>query len=134
LWEEAFKGLSPKDAAAIAHSEDLQQTPEGKRAILTQLLEKVEGKRAEWEDKRWRCYRKGEVVIVIDVWNKVTRWTTGMIAIVDTVVQYDPVHAALPWAGVKLILHVVSIPLALFVCTNKLIDCCKRLSDSGSCG
>jgi hypothetical protein len=46
-------------------------------------------------------------VIVIDVWNKVTKWITSMISIVDTVVQYDPVHAALPWAGVKLILQVI---------------------------
>jgi hypothetical protein len=108
LWEEAFKALAPKDADAFTSSDTSQIPAEGKRAILTQLLRKIEVKKAEWEDKRWRYHRKGEVVIVMDVWNKVTRWITSMIAVVDTIVQYDPVHAALPWAGIKLIFQVTS--------------------------
>jgi hypothetical protein len=67
LWEEALKRISPEDAAAITHSEILKQASEGKRAILSQLLASVEIKKAEWEDKRWRYRRKGEVVIVMDV-------------------------------------------------------------------
>lgn len=36
-------------------------------------------------------------------------WVTKFRDIGDIVVQYDPVHAALPWAGVRFILTVCNI-------------------------
>lgn len=45
-------------------------------------------------------------------------WIQRFIAIGDTVVQYDPAHAALPWAALRFVLKV----LILRRCTNPKHD------------
>jgi hypothetical protein len=41
-----------------------------------------------------------------DVFEKLVRWIDLFKQIGDIAVQYDPTHASLPWAGVRLILQV----------------------------
>ena len=58
-------------------------------------------------DKSWSFKRKnGEVVFVRDVLAKAAKWVNHFKAVGDIAVQYDPVHAALPWAGVRFLLNV----------------------------
>lgn len=45
-------------------------------------------------------------MILRDIFNKMVIWINMFKQIGDTVVQYDPGHAALPWAGVRFILQV----------------------------
>lgn len=60
--------------------------------------------------KRWRYTRKnGETVIFVDLFAKIAKWIDLFKQVGDTVVQYDPVHAALPWAGVRFLLQVGSV-------------------------
>ena len=40
---------------------------------------------------------------------KILRWVDKFKAIADITAQYDPVHAALPWAGFRLLLQVPPI-------------------------
>ena len=49
----------------------------------------------------------GEEVVLHDVASKVVMWVDRFVTIGDTVVQYDPGHAALPWATFKFLLQVV---------------------------
>jgi hypothetical protein len=77
-----------------------------KRNILVHLLEKAEQKKQEWKANRWSYERNGKKVVILDVWAKVTKWINSVISIVDVAVQYDPAHAALPWAGIRLVLQV----------------------------
>ena len=44
--------------------------------------------------------------ILRDLFGKLVKWLQRLKEIGDTVVQYDPVHAALPWAGVCFLLEV----------------------------
>lgn len=58
--------------------------------------------------KRWKyTKRNGEVVIPRDVFEEIMKWVSKFNAVGDMAVQYDPAHAALPWAGVGLLLEVV---------------------------
>lgn len=58
-------------------------------------------------DRSWSFKRKnGEKVIVRDVLAKVAKWVSHFKEVADIAVQYDPVHAALPWAGVRFLLNV----------------------------
>lgn len=41
-----------------------------------------------------------------DVFEKVIRWLDTFKQVGDVAVQYDPAHAALPWAAIRLILQV----------------------------
>lgn len=45
----------------------------------------------------------------MDLFRKIVKWIDLFKQVGDTVVQYDPVHAALPWAGVRFLLQVCSI-------------------------
>jgi hypothetical protein len=58
-------------------------------------------------EKRWRYIRKtGETVILRDLFDKVIKWIDLFKQVGDVAVQYDPAHAALPWAGVRFVLQV----------------------------
>ncbi|KAK2667987.1 NWD NACHT-NTPase, N-terminal [Fusarium oxysporum f. sp. vasinfectum] len=62
----------------------------------------------ECDDKAWRFRRKdGATVSVRDVLTKIVKWVEHFVVIGDTVVQYDPGHAALPWAGVRFLLQIM---------------------------
>ena len=54
--------------------------------------------------------REGEVVVLQDVGMKILRWVDKFKQIGDIIIQYDPGHAALPWAGFRFLLQ---------VCVNK---------------
>ncbi|KAF6225376.1 hypothetical protein HO173_012760 [Letharia columbiana] len=59
--------------------------------------------------KRWQFSRRGrngENIFLRDIFNKMVIWINMFKQIGDTVVQYGPGHAALPWAGVRFILQV----------------------------
>jgi hypothetical protein len=81
-----------------------------KLGILSDLLEVTEKSRKECVKKRWRYTRKsGETVIFADVFSKIAKWINIFKDVGDAAVQYDPVHAALPWAGIRFLLQVCSI-------------------------
>ena len=77
------------------------------RSILAALLRTAEEKKQICLCRRWK-YKKsnGEEIILRDLMEKIIVWVDRFKQIGDNVVQYDPVHAALPWAGVRLILQV----------------------------
>lgn len=50
-------------------------------------------------------------MILRDVLDKIVRWIDIFKQVGDVAVQYDPAHAALPWAGIRFILQVYSIAL-----------------------
>ena len=52
--------------------------------------------------------------------NRLVGWITKFREVGDIVVQYDPVHAALPWAGVRFILMVCSTIHTFPVTSTKL--------------
>lgn len=55
---------------------------------------------------RWRFKTRHGEIDIRDKFGKIVAWVQKFIAIGDTVVTYDPGHAALPWAAVRLILQV----------------------------
>jgi hypothetical protein len=80
--------------------------------ILSELLELTTQSKDECTKKRWRYRRKsGEFIIFADLFSKMAKWIDLFKQVGDTTVQYDPVHAAIPWAGVRFLLQVCSIKL-----------------------
>ena len=78
-----------------------------KLEIVSDLLRSTEQAKEASDKNAWRFKRiSGETVIVRDVLGKVAKWISHFKEIGDVVVQYDPGHAALPWAGVRLLLMV----------------------------
>ena len=83
-----------------------------KLGILSDLLEVTEKSRKECIKKRWRYTRNsGETVIFVDLFGKIVKWIDLFKQVGDAAVQYDSVHAALPWAGVRFLLQVCGIKI-----------------------
>jgi hypothetical protein len=78
---------------------------------------------------RW-TYKKGNKEIIIrDQLEKVVEWVNKFKEVGDTAIQYDPVHAALPWAGVRFFLQVGCLLFALPRTDPYYLGNCQRHSD-----
>jgi hypothetical protein len=101
LWDKAVETLSDREKSQIDFSQ------QDKLTILHEVLVAVEDKKRLCLEKRWKYKNsKGETVILRHVLEKVTAWIDQFKQIGDMAVQYDPAHAALPWAAVRFILQV----------------------------
>jgi len=75
--------------------------------VLDEILNVVNEKRRVCEEKQWKfTTRNGDVVVIRDLLNNVVKWVKRFQEAGDVIVQYDPTHAALPWAGVRILLNV----------------------------
>ncbi|KAL8710758.1 MAG: hypothetical protein Q9220_004776 [cf. Caloplaca sp. 1 TL-2023] len=103
LWETALTSLSVEDQQAIASARKTNDNV----AILAELLAIAEQKRQTCMQRRWKyTKRNGEIIILRDVYDKIVKWITKFKDIGDIAVQYDPAHASLPWAAIRLCLQV----------------------------
>jgi hypothetical protein len=101
LWELAADKLKPEDQQLIDFA-----NPD-KSAVLRDLLALTEQKKAFCIENRLSFTRKnGQVIVLRDLFDKITTWIEKFIEIGNIIVQYDTGHAALPWAGVRFILQV----------------------------
>jgi N-terminal domain of NWD NACHT-NTPase len=83
--------------------------------ILADLLKLTEISHQECIRKRWRYVRRnGEVVIIRDLFAKMIKWLDVFKQIGDNAMQFDPYHAALPWAGIRFVLQVAVNDLEKF--------------------
>ncbi|KAI0098626.1 hypothetical protein GGR51DRAFT_426684 [Nemania sp. FL0031] len=102
LWKTAVAELSEQDKAAL----NLDRAD--KLDAISQSLELANNAADRYKKKtpRFRRSEGKEVVIARDVFAKVARWISHFKEVGDTIVQYDPTHAALPWAGVRFVLQI----------------------------
>ncbi len=118
LWAHALQGLSAGERAKLLDGLNSAPSvaassrgPAGSQTmpgLLEQLRHVAERKRAECDEKRWRFELNGRTYILRDVASKVIEWVNLFKQVGDVAVQYDPGHAALPWAGVRFLLEVCS--------------------------
>jgi hypothetical protein len=47
--------------------------------------------------------------VLRELFEKIIKWANYFKAIGDAAVQYDPTHASLPWASVRILLQVSSM-------------------------
>ena len=109
LWFNALQRLSNEEKAII-----LQSRSVSKLNVLQDICAAVERKRNDCENRRWKFELNGRQIILRDLTEKIIVWIDKFKEIGDIAVNFDPVHAALPWAGVRFLLQVgVKDPLYL---------------------
>ena len=130
LWIKAIETLPEED------QRQLNFVRSDKSAILQDVLQLVEGKRTECMKRRWKYKRSnGDIIILRDVMEKIVEWVDRFKAVGDNAVQYDPGHAALPWAVVRFLLQVsYSNYTHGFILTNTFPGDNKRCRDIWSYG
>ena len=101
LWDKAVEALKDKHK----HNVDFHRTD--KNAILADVLKEVQKKKQECVERRLKYKRNnGEFLILYDVYEKMVKWVMKFKEVGDVAVQYDPGHAALPWAAIRFFLQV----------------------------
>lgn len=102
LWAAALTTLSEEDKKLVVFD------GQHKLDVLSDLGHLVSNAKEDSIKKRWRFHRPGDgqTVILRDLFSKIVVWIDRFKEVGDIVVQYDPVHAALPWAGVRFLLQV----------------------------
>ncbi|KAJ9245760.1 hypothetical protein DTO169E5_479 [Paecilomyces variotii] len=103
LWSRALSSLPPKDQRIFQIS--TTSTPDAK-LILQDIISALERQRDRCKRDVWTTISVGGKELVIrDLCAKIASYVKKFMEVVDVAVQYDPVHAALPWAGVRFLLQ-----------------------------
>jgi hypothetical protein len=101
--------LSKDDRAII--QEYILPTTEDIDSVLQNALSAAEEKLKLCENKRWVFTFGGHFVRLRDEADKVILWLDRFKQVGDIAVNVDPIHAGLPWAGIRFLLEVRSIML-----------------------
>ncbi|KAJ9363475.1 hypothetical protein DTO280E4_2457 [Paecilomyces variotii] len=103
LWSRALSSLPPRDQQIFKISST--STPDAK-GILQDILSALERQRDRCKRDTWTTISVGGKQLVIrDLCTKIASYVKKFMEVIDVAVQYDPVHAALPWAGVRFLLR-----------------------------
>jgi hypothetical protein len=107
LWTKAANSLrNPKKKLSI----DPQRLD--RLTVLKEILELVQVSQFSRLQKRWKFKnRDGKDVTFRELFENTVLWVGKFIVVGDTLMQYDPGHAALPWAAVRLVLQVQATSL-----------------------
>ena len=127
LWDEAVASLNDEDQVVFDFSRS------DKTAILEDILTAAEIKRQACMQKRWKFKRKrGDSIILRDVFEKLIKWVQKFKEIGDIVVQYDPGHATLPWAAVRFLLQLSINDVQTFGAMAEGLEVCSQSITRGS--
>ncbi|KAI9693666.1 MAG: hypothetical protein M1822_002937 [Bathelium mastoideum] len=119
LWDKARNLLVDDDDRLRLKNLEKLEVIQGLHDATKKRQEMCLGKR--WKFKN----RKGEQVIVRDLLAKIALWIDKFKKIGDQAVQYDPGHAALPWACVRLLLQITVNDIETF---GAMIEGLERIS------
>ncbi|ETS83113.1 hypothetical protein PFICI_04989 [Pestalotiopsis fici W106-1] len=125
LWEDALSRLeqSPStedrsharalrefaQAQKISPSTQYGSVSSGSNDLIENVKREAELKRVEAEQKAWRVKVGRRTIILRDVMARIIDCLDKFKEIGDLAVQYDPVHAALPWAAFRLLLQAATM-------------------------
>jgi hypothetical protein len=111
LWQEALQRLSEKDRALVLKHFSPGSTDT--TSMVDNLLTTAKDKRKVCEDKRWNFRFKDHTVRLQDTADKVIVWLDKFKEVGDIAANVDPMHAGLPWAGIRFLLQVWSTMVPL---------------------
>ena len=100
IWDEALEKLTPKQKTLLCNFPKPTDSDE--------LINAVRSKQAELEKLSWASHYKlgNKTYNIKKIMENVIIWIDRFKSIGDIIVQYDPTHIALPWAGVRFLLQV----------------------------
>jgi hypothetical protein len=104
LLSDALKRLSDRDHATLR--EYILPTSNDIDLALEQALAAAKEKQRRCLEKRWRFTFAGREFILKEEADKVVSWLNRFKDVGNVAASADPVHAGLPWAGIRLLLEV----------------------------
>ncbi|OQE02907.1 hypothetical protein PENVUL_c037G03204, partial [Penicillium vulpinum] len=105
LWLEAHDQLSADDRVIVGGF-----VPQDKGALqfnTNDMVQELKNKGETCKAGNWRFRVGNHTVSFQDAVNKTLYWIEKVKAPIDIAVSADPVHAALPWAGIRFLISMV---------------------------
>ncbi len=100
-WGRAVAELSVKDQKRF------QVVGAEPKQLMQDIVSVLESQRDRCQRDRWKVRSfHGQELIVRDICAKFIACVKKFMGVVDIVVSFDPIHAALPWAAVRFVLQV----------------------------
>ena len=104
FWDEVLELLAPQHRPPIREYtcggvHDVASTLDGVYAAAAD-------KKRQCEARRWTYTFRGKTIRLSDAVDSITSFLDRFKAVGDVAVNADPIHAGLPWAGIRLILQV----------------------------
>ena len=104
LLDKALGLLKERERAII--QENILPNTNDIGSALGDVLKAAQKKQKICDDKRWTFTIRGRPVMLREEADKVIVWLNRFKAVGDIAVNADPIHAGLPWAGIRLLLEV----------------------------
>ncbi|KAI9888993.1 MAG: hypothetical protein M1814_006051 [Vezdaea aestivalis] len=122
LWITATNDLSPED------KKEIELPKSDSPSLLDEVLNATEEKMKECLDKRWKfTNHKGQKIVLRNVFDKIIVWIDKFKKVGDIAMQYDPGHAALPWACVRFFLQCAVNDVETFGCVLEGMELVSHL-------
>jgi hypothetical protein len=102
LWYRALEKLPAEQQLFIREQTHERSSSGG--AVIEQLLSLANDKQALATRGAWKLKLSGKDYKLRGVVGNIVTWLTRFQGVVDVAVNFDPVHAALPWAAVRFLL------------------------------
>jgi len=106
LWVEASNGLPAEYRQDLGDMNDTDGDKSEALEALKRLLKHAMEAKKKNTASQWKLRLGSKEINVREKAEKLVGWIMKFKEVVDVAIQYDPVHAALPWAGVRFILTV----------------------------
>lgn len=107
LWIDARSCLSTEEQAQLTDMERIAKTANPtSESSINDLLQLAKDKQEMCDQRAFKFTFRGQEIILRDTAYKVISFLEKFKAVGDIAVNFDPVHAALPWAGVRFLLQV----------------------------
>ena len=101
LWDVALSKLPEQEQRELRSGMNSRGTFE-----IDSLTTTVSQLQQQINSERWKVKLGHRELDLRHVLDSIVSWVKKFIAIGDMAVQYDPAHAALPWAALRLVLQV----------------------------
>ncbi|KAI5799542.1 hypothetical protein FPQ18DRAFT_253782, partial [Pyronema domesticum] len=103
LWSKALSSKDLDEERETLNSINFQANALDTVSEARSFAQKILNDKKE---NAWKIEIKGEKIVLRDIAMKLLGWMDRFKEIGDIIVQFDPVHAALPWAGFRFLLKV----------------------------
>ena len=100
LWTKAVDQLSEED------KQQIDVLNPDRRGLIQDVIKVVEGKHQSCIEKQWKFRTGSEIVPTRDPLGRIVAWINKFRDVGTIMMQYDPAHAAIPWAAIRFVLEV----------------------------
>ncbi|KAM0168541.1 hypothetical protein ACHAPF_010881 [Botrytis cinerea] len=104
IFDQAVKRLQNRDQDIFKQHSSTNDI----NIVLDDVYKLAKEKQRTCENKRWKFSYGKHRVVLRDVAEKVTSRLGRLTQIGDIIANVDPIHVGLPWAGIRLLLQVVT--------------------------